>query len=84
MTQNQQILNHFRQFGTITPKMAIKKYGIMRLAARIQELEKSGYPIKSRLISFTTRLGKRSRYALYYCDGAETDFGTKMVHGEMK
>ena len=69
MTQNQQILNHFRQFGTITPKMAIKKYGIMRLAARIYDLELSGYQIKRRQISFTTRLGKRSKYALYYCEG---------------
>lgn len=38
MTQKQQILKHMRTIGSINPMIAQKRYGIMRLAARIDEL----------------------------------------------
>ena len=38
MTQNERILRHLRDNGSITPLDALSEYGIMRLASRISDL----------------------------------------------
>jgi len=46
-TQAELILNHLQECGFITPLDALNLYGSFRLAARVHELKKQGYPIKS-------------------------------------
>jgi len=45
MTQSDQILHHMRARGSITPLLALKRYGCLRLAARIHDLEREGHLI---------------------------------------
>jgi len=45
MSQRQQVLNHLREHGFITPLDALRRYGCFRLSARIYELRSQGYPI---------------------------------------
>ena len=45
MTQNQIILQHLRQRGSITSMEAFAEYSITRLSGRIHELRAQGYKI---------------------------------------
>lgn len=47
MSQSNQILKHLKKHKFIDPITAIKKYLIMRLAARIFDLKELGYDIKT-------------------------------------
>lgn len=40
MSQESQILNHMRRYGSITPITALEKFGCFRLAARIEEIRR--------------------------------------------
>lgn len=59
-SQTAQILNYLRNHGSITPLIALKRFGCFRLAARIRDLRDEGYCINAVMI---TRRGKR--YAAY-------------------
>lgn len=50
MTQNEDILNHMRTFGAITPREALQRYGTMRLASRINELKQHGIIIEKDML----------------------------------
>ena len=69
MNQNQQVLNHLVKYGSITPRQALDRYGIMRLGARIYDLRKLGYHINKVNESGKNRLGKPCKYARYYLKG---------------
>lgn len=58
MTQNEQVLRHLMTYGKITSLEAVELYGIMRLGARIYDLKKQGYPIKTYLAVGKSRNGK--------------------------
>jgi hypothetical protein len=71
-TQMQLILEYMSEFGSITPLEAISDIGCYRLSARISDLKKQGYPIKTELVPLTNRRGKQSnvaRYSLEVSDG---------------
>lgn len=51
MTQNEKVLRHLQEFGSITPLDALKEYSIMRLASRISDLKRMGYKITSEIIT---------------------------------
>ena len=55
-SQKQQILSHLKRGWKITALQALNKYGCLRLAARIGDIKREGYPIVSRLVSHN---GKR-------------------------
>lgn len=55
MSQQSRILQHMKR-ATIDPMIALRRYGCLRLAARIDELRCQGYEIVSKLIE---RRGKR-------------------------
>lgn len=55
VTQLQRILNYMETFGSITAFDAFRDLGIMRLAARISDLRKRGYVIKSETITVKNR-----------------------------
>ena len=48
-TQNQRILEYIDEFGSITQLEALREIGVMRLASRISDLKKQGYPITSEI-----------------------------------
>jgi hypothetical protein len=49
MTQCEKIMRHLERYGSITSVEAMSEYGIARLASRINDLKKSGVPIKKRM-----------------------------------
>lgn len=69
MTQTEKVLRHMKKFGTITPMDAIREYGCLRLGARICELRRDGYNIKSKIITGINRFGERTHYAEYNLEG---------------
>lgn len=71
MTQNEEVLRHLLVNGTITSVEAIEHYGIMRLGARIYDLKKQGYPIKTYLRVGKTRHGESMIYAEYRMERVE-------------
>lgn len=65
MTQNDMILSYIREFGAITPIEALRDCGCFRLGARVHELKKEGYLIKSEMIEVDNRFGGKTRVAQY-------------------
>ena len=65
MTQNERILRHLNDYGSITSLEAMTEYGIMRLASRINDLHKLGYPIVCETETGKNRYGETTRYARY-------------------
>lgn len=64
-TQCTMVLDYIQKHGSITPRDAEEMYGIMRLGARIYELKKKGYRIKTELTEGKNRFGQKTRYARY-------------------
>ena len=69
MTQSQRILEHLERHGSITQKDAIDNYGIMRLASRVNDLRKQGYPIQTEMVKGRNRYDEETRYARYRMGG---------------
>ena len=70
-TQAQRVRDYIDQFGSITQLEALRDLGVMRLASRISELKKLGYPIASDMEAVQNRFGescKIKRYRLAVCD----------------
>lgn len=70
-TQNSVILNHLMNIGPITQHIAIEKYGIYCLAARIRNLKDKGYLIESEYIEVRTRYGNGVTHVKQYSYGGE-------------
>ena len=71
-TQNEMILDYIAEFGSISPLEAVRDLGCMRLASRISDLKRQGYPIQSKFEPFTNRYGKKSHYKRYSLQEGET------------
>ena len=65
------ILMHIKLYGSITAKEANDIYGIMRYAARIDELRNMGIPIKTDMEAGKNRRGKISKFARYSLEVSE-------------
>ena len=63
--KHQQVLNHLKQYGTITSWQAIQQYGATRLASIICNLRKRGYDIHTIKMEDTDRNGNTCQYAKY-------------------
>ena len=66
-TQAEKILNYIDEFGSITQYEALQDLGVMRLASRISDLKKLGYPIESEVQAVLNRFGETcyiKRYSL--------------------
>ena len=57
ISQCDKILEYIKLHGSITPLDAVKHIGCMRLAARISDLKKLGYNIKTEKKKVITRDG---------------------------
>lgn len=65
LTQNQMILMHLQDYGSITSIEAMQEYGIMRLASRINDLKREGYNIVSETMKSKNRFGETVHYSVY-------------------
>lgn len=68
MTQKERILKYLSDFGSISPLEAMADLGIMRLGARIWELNRMGYSIVRDTEVGKNRYGQTTRYARYRMD----------------
>lgn len=69
MTQNETILRHMKEHGSITALEASNEYACTRLSARIWDLKRKGEPIKAVLETGRNRFGESTTYARYYWGG---------------
>lgn len=70
-TQAEKILDYIDQFGSITQYEALQDLGVMRLASRISDLKKLGFPIESEIQPVQNRFGETcyiKRYRLAVSD----------------
>lgn len=65
MKQSEKILRHLKDQGEISSITAMTEYGIMRLAARISDLKKMGYPIIGKIVTGKNRYGETIHYSVY-------------------
>lgn len=68
-TQNDLIIDYIEKFGSITPLDALRDLGVMRLASRISDLKKKGYPIVTKQEAVLTRYGTKTNVARYSMGG---------------
>ena len=74
-TQCDRVLGYMEDFGSITQFEALQDLGVMRLASRISDLRRGGYPITSTVEAVKNRYGETcyvKRYSLSEgscCDG---------------
>lgn len=66
MTQNQMVLNHLKNIGSMTRAEAYDLYGISELNTRVCNLRSDGHLIGSRNKSVTNRYGRRVNVSEYY------------------
>ena len=64
-TQNQRILDYIAEFGSITQLEALRDLGVMRLASRVSDLKRLGYPIISTNETVKNRYEEKCRIKRY-------------------
>lgn len=72
LTQCMKIVKYMNDFGSITPVQAMKDLGVMRLAARISDLEAEGWQIEHERETGENRYGEKTTYAWYRLKQAVT------------
>jgi len=64
MTQAETVIRHIKSLGSISPQEAYRDYQITRLAARILDLKKAGYHIKTDMREHPLTGTRYARYTL--------------------
>jgi hypothetical protein len=67
INQTELILRYMQRHGSITQLDALRDLGCMRLASRISDLKRQGYPIESKTEAIKTRYREKTfikRYSL--------------------
>lgn len=64
-TQTEKILNHLKRYGSITPMVALNRYGVFRLASRISDLKRQGVSIVSERVKVRVRDGSYTYVSKY-------------------
>lgn len=70
-TQNERIISYIHEFGSITQMDALQDLGVMRLASRISDLRKLGYPISSKVEVVKNRYGENCYIKRYSLEGEQ-------------
>lgn len=65
-TQCKKILEYMEKNGSITALDAVLKFNCLRLAARISDLKKDGYAIRSVMEAHKSQDGTTSHYKRYF------------------
>ena len=68
-TQNERIIDYMERFGSITQFEALADLGIMRLASRISDLRRLGYPIESKMVVVKNRFDEECHVKRYRLAG---------------
>ena len=63
--QTDRVLAYIREFGSITQIEALRDLGVMRLASRVSDLKKQGYPITSKVVAVKNRYGETCHIKRY-------------------
>lgn len=71
MTQCERIIQYMEQEGSITQLDALREFGCMRLASRISDLKKAGFPIAAQMEKNKNRYGESVSYARYRLEGKQ-------------
>lgn len=66
--QRQRLLAYMQIHDGITQYEALERLSILRLASRISELKKLGYPVKSKRVTVINKYGEKCRVARYYLE----------------
>lgn len=66
MTQNEKVLRHLRDRGSITSMEAFQMYGITRLSARISDIKETGVEIYTERQNAKNRDGKTVWFDRYF------------------
>ena len=69
--QNDRIIQYINEFGSITQLEALQELGVMRLASRISDLKKLGYPIISKTEKVKNKYGESCTIKRYSFEVAE-------------
>lgn len=64
-SQNERILDYIGRFGGITQYEALRDLSVMRLASRISDLKRLGYPIISEMVTVKNRFGEECKIKRY-------------------
>ena len=64
-TQSERIMRYMQEHGSVTQLEALNELGVLRLASRISELRRDGYPIESQMVSVENRYGEKCRVKRY-------------------
>lgn len=64
-SQCNKVLHFIETEGSITPLDALREFGCMRLASRVSDLKRKGYPIIREMETAKNRYGEPIRYARY-------------------
>lgn len=70
-TQCERVLAYIEDFGSITSLQTMKDLGCMRLASRINDLRRMGYPVRKRSAKAQNRYGETVYFAEYYIQESE-------------
>lgn len=70
-SQCNKVLHFIEEEGSITALDALREFGCMRLASRVSDLKRKGYPITREMETMTNRYGETVRYARYRMGAAE-------------
>ena len=65
MTQCERILQYIEENGSITQLDALREFGCMRLASRMCDIKKLGYPVRMEMEKNKNRYGEPIHYARY-------------------
>lgn len=66
--QRQRVLDYMQKHGSITQLEATIHISVARLASRITELKKLGYPVRSERFTVINQYGEKSRPARYWLE----------------
>lgn len=69
--QTDRVLQYMQDFGSITQLDALRDLGVMRLASRISDLKKMGYPIHSETERVKNRYGEKASIKRYSLRGMQ-------------
>lgn len=69
--QCERVLTRLRHGGEIDAMTALNALGIFRLASRINELRKDGYPIQRRMKEVSNRWGETCHVAVYSLESGD-------------
>lgn len=69
--QTDRVLAYIREFGSITQLEALQDLGVMRLASRISDLKRQGYPITGKTEAVKNRYGENCYIKRYREEGVQ-------------